>query len=110
MLKPLSRPLLVLALVAPVPVLAQQNETATKKELEDARADLQRAAKRVAELSRDAGGLHAPANIDHLIVSRPRLGVLLSGDDAAGVRITGVTPESGAAKAGLKAGERQLHM
>ncbi|WP_394696474.1 PDZ domain-containing protein [Pseudoxanthomonas japonensis] len=110
MLKPLSRPLLVLALVAPVPVLAQQNETATKKELEDARADLQRAAKRVAELSRDAGGLPAPANIDHLIVSRPRLGVLLSGDDAAGVRITGVTPESGAAKAGLKAGDRLLRV
>lgn len=110
MLKPLSHPLLVLALVAAVPVLAQQNETATKKELEDARADLQRAAKRVAELSRDAGGLHAPANIDHLIVSRPRLGVLLSGDDAAGVRITGVTPESGAAKAGLKAGDRLLRV
>jgi membrane-associated protease RseP (regulator of RpoE activity) len=110
MLKPLSHPLLVLALVAPVPVLAQQNGTATKKELEDARADLQRAAKRVAELSRDAGGLHSPANIDHLIVSRPRLGVLLSGDDAAGVRITGVTPESGAAKAGLKAGDRLLRV
>lgn len=110
MLKSLSRPLLVLALVAPVPVLAQQNEAAAKKALDDARADLQRAAKRVAELSRNAGGLPTPADIDHLIVSRPRLGVLLSGDDAAGVRITGVTPESGAAKAGLKAGDRLVRV
>ncbi len=110
MLKPLSRPLLVLALIAPVPVLAQQNDTATKKELEEARAELQRAAKRVAELSRNAGELPAPVDIDHLIVSRPRLGVLLSGDEAPGVRITGVTPESGAAKAGLKAGDRLVRV
>ena len=34
----------------------------------------------------------------------------MSGDDAAGVRITGVTPESGAAKAGLKAGDRLLRV
>lgn len=110
MLKPLSRPLLALALIAPLPALAQQSDAATKKELEDARADLQRAAKRVADLSRDTGDLRVPINIDHLIVSRPRLGVLLSGDDAAGVRITGVTPESGAAKAGLKAGDRLVRV
>jgi membrane-associated protease RseP (regulator of RpoE activity) len=110
MLKPLSRPLLALALIAPLPALAQQSDAATKKELEDARADLQRAAKRVAELSRDTGDLRVPINIDHLIVSRPRLGVLLSGDDAAGVRVTGVTPESGAAKAGLKAGDRLVRV
>lgn len=110
MLKPLSRTLLVLAMIAPLPALAQQSDAATKKELEDARADLQRAAKRVAELSRDTGDLRVPINIDHLIVSRPRLGVLLSGDDAAGVRITGVTPESGAAKAGLKAGDRLVRV
>lgn len=110
MLKPLSRTLLALALIAPLPALAQQSDAATKKELEDARADLQRAAKRVAELSRDTGDLRVPINIDHLIVSRPRLGVLLSGDDADGVRITGVTPESGAAKAGLKAGDRLVRV
>ena len=110
MLKPLSRPLLALALIAPLPALAQQSDAATKKELEDARADLQRAAKLVAELSRDTGDLRVPINIDHLIVSRPRLGVLLSGDDADGVRITGVTPESGAAKAGLKAGDRLVRV
>jgi len=110
MFKSLSRSLLALSLVAPLPLLAQQDDAARQKALDDARADLQRAAKRVAELSRDAGHLRTPVPIDHLIVSRPRLGVLLSGDDAAGVRITGVTPESGAAKAGLKAGDRLLRV
>ncbi|MCH6482287.1 PDZ domain-containing protein [Pseudoxanthomonas sp. LH2527] len=110
MLKPLSAPLMALALLAPLPVLAQQDDAATKKQLEDARADLERAAKRLAELSRGAGDLRVPISIDPRIVSRPRLGVLLSGDDAAGVRITGVTPESGAAKAGLKAGDRLLRV
>jgi predicted metalloprotease with PDZ domain len=110
MFKPLSRSLLALALVASLPALAQQTDASRQKALDDARADLQRAAKRVAELSRDAGQTRTPINVDHLIVSRPRLGVLLSGDDATGVRITGVTPESGAAKAGLKAGDRLVRV
>ena len=90
--------------------LAQQDEAVTKKELEDARADLERAAKRLADLSRGSGDLRMPINIDTRIVSRPRLGVLLSGDNADGVRITGVTPDSGAARAGLKAGDRLLRV
>ncbi len=110
MLKPLSRSLLALALITPLPALAQQGDAAKQKELDAARADLQRAAKRVAELSRDAGAMRAPVDIDHIVVRRPRLGVLLSGDDAAGVRITGVTPDSGAAKAGLKAGDRLMRV
>ena len=110
MLKPLTRSLLALALIAPLPALAQQEDAARQKELDAARVDLQRAAKRVAELSRDAGTVRAPVDINHVIVRRPRLGILLSGDDATGVRITGVTPESGAAKAGLKAGDRLVRV
>jgi len=110
MLKPFSMTLLALALAAPLPVFAQQGDAAKQKELDAARADLQRAAKRVAELSRDVGTVGSPVEIDHLIVRRPRLGVLLSGDDVAGVRITGVTPDSGAAKAGLKAGDRLVRV
>jgi membrane-associated protease RseP (regulator of RpoE activity) len=77
-----------------------------QKELEAARADLQRAARRVAELSRGSAvpphaiPMHGP------LQRKPRLGVLLTGDDDTGVRITGITPDSGAAKAGLKAGDR----
>jgi membrane-associated protease RseP (regulator of RpoE activity) len=37
---------------------------------------------------------------------RPVIGVVLSPDDVAGVRISGVTPGSGSAKAGLKPGDR----
>lgn len=110
MLKSFSTTLLAFALAAPLPLLAQQGDTAKQKELDAARADLQRAAKRVAELSKEAGSVGSPVEIDHLIVRRPRLGVLLSGDDAAGVRITGVTPDSGAAKAGLKAGDRLVRV
>jgi len=110
MLKPLTGSLLALALIAPLPAFAQQEDAARQKELDAARADLQRAAKRVAELSRDAGAVRAPVDINHVIVRRPRLGVLLSGDDATGVRITGVTPESGAAKAGLRAGDRLVRV
>lgn len=110
MLKSFSTTLLAFALAAPLPAFAQQDDAARQKELDAARADLQRAAKRVAELSRDASRVGSPVEIDHLIVRRPRLGILLSGDDAAGVRITGVTPDSGAAKAGLKAGDRLLRV
>ncbi len=51
MLKPFSTTLLAFALAAPLPALAQQGDAAKQKELDAARADLQRAAKRVAELS-----------------------------------------------------------
>jgi membrane-associated protease RseP (regulator of RpoE activity) len=101
--------LLSFALMCPFAGLAQQDDTAAKqKELDAARADLQRAAKRVADLSRQSGALPAAIHIDRVATSKPRLGVLLAGDDEAGVRITGVTPDSGAAKAGLKPGDRVL--
>lgn len=41
---------------------------------------------------------------------KPRLGVLLGVDDQAGVRIAGITPGSGADKAGLKSGDRLLRI
>lgn len=81
---------------------------AADTELAQARAELARAAKRVAELS---GAAHATApavRIDQRIIRRPVLGVILSPDPAAGVRITGVTPDSPAAKAGVRSGDRLL--
>lgn len=106
---PLSRLLIALALAWPAAAGAQAPDDARDKELQAARADLQRAAKRVAELSRD-GATHGHLMLDGLALSKPRLGVLLTGDDQPGVRITGVTPESGAARAGLKAGDRLLEI
>lgn len=105
--KRIASSLLALALAVPLAAAAQQGDGTTgQKELEAARQDLQRAARRVAELSREAGAARMPLHVERVLSRKPRLGVLLAGDDQAGVRITGVTPESGAAKAGLKAGDR----
>ncbi|SRR5690606_4464623 len=77
-------------------------------DLAKARADLAEAARRVAELSRtQAGGAVASLRSAQ---ARPRLGVLLGEDPQAGVRIVGVTPGSGAEKAGLRSGDRLLRI
>ena len=82
---------------------------AQQKELDAARAELDRAAKHFAELS---GKYHAPGTAPMVMtyekqsVRKPVLGVLLAPDPQAGVRIAGVTPASGAAQAGLKSGDR----
>ena len=85
-----------------------KGDPALEAQLADARRDLDRAAKRVAELSRQLGrDDDARVRIvERRVGGRPVIGVLLAPDAQAGVRITGVTPDSGAAKAGLKAGDR----
>lgn len=75
------------------------------RELAAARADLDRAARRVAELSREQGGAETFV-FERRFESRPVLGVVLAPDSGAGVRIAAVTPESAAAKAGLLSGDR----
>ncbi|QNP39832.1 PDZ domain-containing protein [Lysobacter solisilvae (ex Woo and Kim 2020)] len=109
----MKRPTPILAVMASAVALAlafgalaqAAPDAAKQKELADAREELQRAAKRVAELSRDLGGTPDMV-IERRLMRRPVLGVILEGDDNAGVRIAAVTPESGAAKAGLRAGDR----
>ena len=82
---------------------------AQQKELDAARAQLDRATQHYAELSRQ---YHAPGmapmvmTYEKQIVRKPVLGVLLAPDPQSGVRIAGVTPDSAAAAAGLKAGDR----
>lgn len=73
-------------------------DAVNEKELAAAREELHRAAQRVAELSRTHAGSR--------LLQRPLLGVILEADEGAGVRIAAVTPESGAAKAGLRSGDR----
>jgi membrane-associated protease RseP (regulator of RpoE activity) len=83
-----------------------KSDAAAEAQLEAARADLERAAKRVAELSRQLGREEGPVRIERRMIRRPVLGVLLAPDDQTGVRIAGVTPDSAAAAAGLKSGDR----
>jgi hypothetical protein len=79
---------------------------AQQRELDAARADLDGAAQRYAELARRYQVPDAPLRIERRVQRRPVLGVLLAPDAAGGVRITGVTPDSGAARAGLRSGDR----
>ena len=97
-------------------VASAQSEAPTpaqQKELDAARADLDRAAKHFAELSRK---YHAPGMapmamaFEQKIVRKPVLGVLLAPDPQAGVRIAGVTPDGNAAEAGLKSGDRLVSL
>jgi PDZ domain len=82
-----------------------QGNDAENAELQAARADLDRAVARVAELSRKLGR-EQPVLIQRRIEHKPVLGVVLTPDPEKGVHIAGVTPESGAAKAGLRTGDR----
>ncbi len=91
---------------APKPAAAPKAED-NARELAAARADLARAAARVAELS-GQNAAEAATRVVHRFERKPVLGVLLVPDEQAGVRIAGVTPESAAAKAGLRSADRLL--
>ncbi len=87
--------------------IAQDAPTpAQQKELDAARADLDKAAQHFAELQRKYGGADSPFRIEKRLLRKPVIGVLLAPDEATGVRIAGVTPDSAAAAGGLKSGDR----
>jgi len=84
-----------------------QTTDADEKALATARAELERAARRVAELSHKLGReAHAPILLEQRMERRPVLGVVLAPDSQRGVHIAAVTPDSGAAAAGLRSGDR----
>ncbi len=88
-------------------VAAQSKPTeAQQKELDAARTELEHAAERLAELSAKYGDAQAPIRIERRVLRKPVIGVVLAPDDKVGVRIAGVTPDSAAAGAGLKSGDR----
>lgn len=82
-----------------------------RRELDAAREDLQRAAKRLAELSSRYGSFGgAGFDMETFAPSRPVVGVLLAPEPQGGVRISGVTPGGAAASAGLRSGDRLLRV
>jgi membrane-associated protease RseP (regulator of RpoE activity) len=98
---------LALGLALAGTAIAQTTPTpAQQQELHAARAELDKAAQRLAELHRKYGGADAPIRIEKHVLRRPVIGVLLAPDDAGGVRIAGVTPGSAAADGGLQSGDR----
>jgi len=98
---------LALSLALAGAAMAQTAPTpAQRQELDAARAQLDRAAQRYAELSTKYGAADTPIRIEKRVLRKPVIGVLLAPDDASGVRIAGVTPGSAAAAGGLQSGDR----
>jgi hypothetical protein len=93
---------------APKARSAAKPDAAAQAQLDAARKDLDKAAKRYAELRRQYGEdeVRNVQVFERRMHSKAVIGVVLAPDAQGGVRVAGVTPESGAAKAGLKAGDR----
>lgn len=100
----------------PAPATATPEQRAAEADLRkamdavaSAQRDLEQAAQRAARAgiaAPEAGGPGMRRIAIRSLGDRPVLGVVLSGDDAAGARIAAVTPDSAAAKAGLRTGDR----
>lgn len=105
--RPATPHLLCAALALLLGTAAHAQDAGDDNALAEARAELTRAAARVAELSEER--IADDARIGELrqrLAGRPVLGVLLAPDPQAGVRIAGVTPGSAADEAGLRSGDR----
>jgi membrane-associated protease RseP (regulator of RpoE activity) len=98
----------VLALAGTVQSQSKGPTPAQEKELAAAREDLNRAARRLAELSARHGGQGFAFN--HELSARPVVGVLFAPDPGGGVRIAGITPDGAAAAAGIRSGDRLLRI
>jgi len=105
-LKPTSLALALGLALAGNAIAQTAPDPAQQKELDAARAELDKAAQRYGELARRYGGGDAPIRIEKRVLRKPVIGVLLAPDEASGVRIAGVTPDSAAAEGGLKSGDR----
>lgn len=88
---------------------AKPDSEALKQELAQAREQLETAASRVADLSRQLGDDASPIVIRRMergpTSKRPMLGVVLGSAEQRGVHLQAVTPDGPAAKAGLESGD-----
>lgn len=82
----------------------RKDEAVLRQELQIARKQMDDAARRVAELSRELGEGQR-IHIHGFGSKRPMLGFVLGVNEGKGVRLDAVTPDSPAAKAGLRSGD-----
>jgi hypothetical protein len=111
---PLLNPLaLLLGLALALPGAAAEPTDAdlakARRELERARTDLERASSRMAELTQKLYRDEIELALRRPAFERPVIGIVMD-DDGAGVRLAAVTPQSPAAKAGLRGGDRLLRI
>jgi membrane-associated protease RseP (regulator of RpoE activity) len=110
-----TRAALFLAVALALPAAAQEWTLAPdakaptaeqQKQLDAAKAQLDAAAKRYAELAGRYGADPVRFKVEQHLMRKPVIGVVLAPDDTAGVHIAGVTPDSAAAVAGVRSGDR----
>lgn len=94
------------ALLAPSAWAASDatDREALRRQLDEARAELDRARERVTELSRELGEGRR-FHIQTFSSKRPMLGFVLGVNEAKGVRLEAVTPDGPADRAGLRSGD-----
>lgn len=83
---------------------------AERRELREAQKELEQASRRVAELSQKLYRDEIRDALARPAFERPIIGIVMAVDEGAGVRLAAVTPQSPAAKAGLRGGDRLLRI
>lgn len=96
---------LFVALIPGVCSAQTPDEAELRMELDRARTALATARERVAEISSQLGEDGRHVRIHRINDKRPMLGFVLGVNEAKGVRLEAITPESPAARAGLRSGD-----
>jgi hypothetical protein len=100
-----------MCLLLALPLAAQpgsDDHAAIREELQRAREALREQSARVAELTRELTRGEVPRALAESRVGRPVIGLVLQPDERDGARLVAVTPDSPAARAGLRSGDRLL--
>lgn len=100
--------MVALALATGTAFAEADDEQESAERLEDAQQRLEAAAREVAELSAEAGGVAAERAFEFRMLPpmrRAMLGVNLGGSEQGGIRVNGVSPGGPAAEAGVRTGD-----
>jgi hypothetical protein len=81
-----------------------------ERELARAQRELERASSRYAELAQRLAREDIEFALTRPAFSRPAIGIVMAIDEKDGVRLAGITPDSPAAKAGLRSGDRLVRI